>query len=175
MAPTETPTKQPPPKPALSEPARRAWEALFVTHRRAVREAGRQLAEAGLPPLQWYDALYMLYLAPERQLTQHQLSERILISPSGTSRLVDRMAERGLVKRCDRPGDRRSLFVRLTEEGIELMREMWLIYGGVIAEFFAPAIAGREEPIAGGLEAAAEAFERACPTWAGSKPPAQSE
>jgi DNA-binding MarR family transcriptional regulator len=149
--------------PPLGEPGLRAWRAVFLVHRRTIRETERRLAEAGLPPIGWYDALYTLYLAPDQRLSQHELAERMLVSPSGASRLVDRMVARDVVERCDRPGDRRSLNVLLTDEGIELMRRMWEVYGGVVAEFFAPAVAEQERQIAEALESAAEALERECP------------
>jgi DNA-binding MarR family transcriptional regulator len=157
----------------LSESARQAWNWLFVTQRRVHREVERRLSEAGLPPLQWYDALYSLYLAPERRLAHHELAAKIIVSPSGLSRLVDRMEARGAVERCRREDDRRSSDVALTDGGIELMRQIWPIYSGVIAEFFAPAIVGLEEPMADALERSAVALEEQCPTNAPSTAPAR--
>lgn len=154
------PSAAPAPGPAeLSEPARKAWRALFITQRLALREVGRRLAEAGLPPLSWYDVLYTLHESPEHRLPHHELARRTMASPSGLSRLVDRLVERGLVERCQRTDDRRSLHVKLTEAGIEQMREIWPIYAGVIAEHFAPAIEGREQLFLEALENSAASLE----------------
>lgn len=148
-----------PPRPDLSEDALEAWRGLFRTYRLAIREAERRLAEAGLPPIGWYDVLYSLYRAPERRLNQHTLAEQIGISPSGLSRLLDRMAERDLLERRACEGDRRTLWVELREAGIELMRVQWRIYGAVVAEHFAPAIADHEPEIAAALAASARSFD----------------
>lgn len=142
----------------LKGPARDAWAALFVAQRLVIRETERRLAEAGLPPLAWYDVLYNLYVSAEEAPRQCNLAERIQLSPSGLSRLLDRMVERGVVERHEASGDRRAAELRVTEAGVELMREMWERYGRVIEEHFAPAAAGHEEELSEVLWATARSF-----------------
>jgi DNA-binding MarR family transcriptional regulator len=147
------------PDPGLAEPPREAWATLFTLSARLVRDVERRLREEGLPPLSWYDVLWSLYSSEEECVTQRQLADRIAFSPSGLSRLIDRMVSRGVVERSRPPGDRRSASLAVTGDGVELMREMWVHYGGAIAEHFAPAIAGREGELNAMLGAAVRSLE----------------
>ena len=79
------------------------------------------LAEHQLP-LASYDVLVQLVEAPDRRLRMTELAQRVLISRSGLTRLVDRLEREGLVRReaCD--DDARGLFAVLTEAGFQRLR-----------------------------------------------------
>jgi DNA-binding MarR family transcriptional regulator len=63
-----------------------------------------------------------LALAPEHELRMTDLSERVRLSRSGITRLVDRLARRGLTSRRPCPTDRRSTYAVLTAAGRERLR-----------------------------------------------------
>ena len=106
-----------------------------------LRRIARDLEDAELPPLTWYDVLAALRDAPEgKPLKQAELAERVLLSHSGLSRLIDRIEAKGLVERVQCPGDRRSLNIQLTGAGREMLEEMWPVYARGIAEDFLPAL-----------------------------------
>jgi DNA-binding MarR family transcriptional regulator len=129
------------PNPKLTREQMSAWQAFLRAHSTMLRRIARDLDDAGLPPLSWYDVLAALRDAPEgRPLKQVELAERVLLSHSGLSRLIDRMEARGIVGRVSCPSDRRSLNVQLTEDGEELLEQMWPVYARGIAEDFLPAI-----------------------------------
>ena len=67
--------------------------------------------------------LVQLVEAPERRLRMSELAERVLLSRSGLTRLVDRLEREGLVRReaCD--DDARGLFTVLTDDGLARLRE----------------------------------------------------
>src|SRR5688572_33079483 len=91
-----------------------AWRSFLRAHSTMLRRIARDLEEAGLPPLTWYDVLAALRDAPEGQrMRQVELAERVLLSHSGLSRLIDRIEAKGLVERVQCPGDRRSLHIQL--------------------------------------------------------------
>jgi len=69
-----------------------------------------------------YDVLLRLISAPEKALRMSDLAERVLMSPSGTTRLVDRLTERGLVERRDDAADGRVAMAHLTEAGGQHLR-----------------------------------------------------
>ena len=48
-------------------------------------------------PLAWYDVLLQLAEAPDRRLRMAELADRVLLSRSGLTRLVDRLQADGLV------------------------------------------------------------------------------
>jgi DNA-binding MarR family transcriptional regulator len=105
-----------------------------------LRRLGRDLDEAGLPVLPWYEVLAALGEEPELRLRQVELAERVLLSNSGLSRLVDRIEASGLVERVTCPSDRRSINVALTPAGAEMLDRMWPVYARAIADDFLPAL-----------------------------------
>ena len=116
-----------------------AWRAFLRAHSTMLRRIGRDLADADLPPLAWYDVLAALRDA-DGALRQVELAERVLLSNSGLSRLIDRIASKGLVERTSCPTDRRSFFIALTDDGREMLELMWPVYARGIAEDFLPAL-----------------------------------
>lgn len=94
-----------------------AWLALQRAATVLAEGLGEELErEAGLP-LTWYDVLARLEAAPEGRLPMHELAEAVLFSKSGLTRLVDRMAEAGLVRRIACPTDRRVTYAEITPRG----------------------------------------------------------
>jgi DNA-binding MarR family transcriptional regulator len=117
-----------------------AWRALLNLHAGVTAEIGKALAEAGLPPLSWYDALWPLRRAPGRRLRMGALAEQVTLSRTGLIRLVDRLEAAELIARTPAPEDRRGSYVVLTKAGAELLRRMWPVYERVLEERFAPGV-----------------------------------
>ena len=87
----------------MEDEALDTWRAFLNAHAHVTRRIGRDLAEAGLPDLGWYDLLWTLYRAPERRLRVNELAREVVLSPTAMSRFVDR-AERAGVVRVDSDG-----------------------------------------------------------------------
>lgn len=108
-----------------------AWEAILRVHALVLPRLERVvLAETGTS-LAWYDVLLELNSAGGR-LTMGQLGDRVVLSRSRVSRVVDELAEAGLVAREPNPLDRRSAFAVLTAAG----RKRFL----AVAKVYPPAI-----------------------------------
>ncbi len=118
------------------------WRAFLNAHARVTRAIGRELAEAGLPDLAWYDLLWTLYRRPGRSLRVKELAGEVVLSPTAMSRFVDRVEAAGCVRREADPEDRRALQVTLTDEGVELLRRMWPVYRRGIERHFAAHLDG---------------------------------
>jgi DNA-binding MarR family transcriptional regulator len=117
-----------------------AWRAFLNAHALATKRISRDLAQAGLPELTWYDVLWTLYRADERRLRIRELADAVVLSSTGMTRFVDRLEAAGLVRREAVPGDRRGAYAVITREGIDLLRKMWPIYARGIATYFGPAV-----------------------------------
>ena len=76
-----------------------------------------RLAPHGVTPGQ-YGILKCLW--DENGLTVKQIAERMYLDSSTITGLLDRMEQKGLIKRCPDPSDRRALSVVLTPEGERL-------------------------------------------------------
>lgn len=99
------------------------WRSFLRTHALVVRALEHDLADDAGMPLGWYDVLLQLAEAPERRLRMADLAERVLLSRSGLTRLVDRLETEGLVRREPSPDDARGTYTVLTAHGIERLRQ----------------------------------------------------
>lgn len=73
-------------------------------------------------PLAWYDVLVRLVEAPDHRLRMSELAEQVMLSPSGLTRLVDRLVTEGLVQREHAEQDGRGFYAVLTDAGYERLR-----------------------------------------------------
>lgn len=120
-----------------STPQFQAWAGLLRTHTRLLDAVQKALADASLPPLEWYDVLLELDFAEGQRLRLFELGERIVLSKSNLTRLCDRLEKAGLVVREPAPEDRRGFYARLTPAGQELRRRMWPVYKEAVERHFA--------------------------------------
>jgi DNA-binding MarR family transcriptional regulator len=119
------------------ELAAQAWGALLQVHAGLVPSMDRRLRrEVGLP-LGWYDVLLELHGAPERRLTMSELGERVVLSRTRASRVVDEMVTAELVARAPNPVDARSAFAVLTARGLAEFRRAAPVYLTAIDDQFA--------------------------------------
>ncbi len=94
-----------------------AWRGMLRVHTALIRQLDADLTEAHGLPLRSYEVLLVLHDAPEHRLRMSDLSQSVLLSASGVSRLVDRLEAEGFVerRRCDSDG--RGFFAVITEAG----------------------------------------------------------
>ena len=123
--------------PALDDDTLSAWRALLNAHARVTAHVEAALAEAGLPPLSWYDVLWPLHRAPGRRLRVGALAGEVTLSRTGLTRLLDRVERDGLIRREPAPEDRRGSYVVITAAGSTVLRKMWPIYERALEDAFA--------------------------------------
>lgn len=100
-----------------------AWRTFLLAHARVVRELEKELhAEEGMA-LSDYDVLVQLSMANDRRLRMSELADRLVVSRSGATRLVDRLCASGLVERVSCDSDRRGQWASLTEAGRDRLRQ----------------------------------------------------
>jgi DNA-binding MarR family transcriptional regulator len=100
-----------------------AWRGFLRVHAAIIRRLDSELQGAHDLPLSSYDVLLQLAEAPERRLRMADLAQSVLISPSGLTRMVDRLVREGLVERQRCPSDARGTFAVLTAAGLDRLRE----------------------------------------------------
>ncbi|MDP9865179.1 MULTISPECIES: MarR family winged helix-turn-helix transcriptional regulator [Streptosporangium] len=83
-----------------------------------------------------YDVLAHLAESPGRRLRMNDLADRVLLSRSGLTRLIDRLQRDGLVEREACASDARGLFAVLTDGGAVRLAEATPTYlRGIRAQF----------------------------------------
>src|SRR3954466_15306646 len=105
------------------ELATSAWAALLRTHAAVVPQLDRTVqGKVGLP-LSWYDVLLELAAAPERRLRMTELGQRVVLSRTRVSRIVDELVDAVFGPREENTADKRSAYARLTETGVARYRQ----------------------------------------------------
>lgn len=120
----------------LSATELRAWQALLHAHHHVTAALDRDLQTKHDLSFSEYDVLLRLARAPTRALRMTQLAERVLLSPSGLTRLVDRLMAKRLVTRERDSTDARGASARLSDEGMVQLRKAVRTHLGGIREQF---------------------------------------
>jgi DNA-binding MarR family transcriptional regulator len=106
----------------VDEPGISAWRSFLVAHARITRRLDEELQAAHGLSLAEYDALLQIAHAPGRRIRMNVLAERVILSRSGITRLVDRLEAAGAVERAACSTDARGQEAVLTAIGLERLR-----------------------------------------------------
>jgi DNA-binding MarR family transcriptional regulator len=130
------PTTQHSTTPAFAEHELAAWRGMLEAHARVTQELDAQMhAEHGLS-LSAYEVLMFLADAPEHRMRMSDIAQRVLLSRSGCTRLVDRLVELGYVTRCAASTDGRGLFAQLTGVGLSQTQAARVTHREGVRRFF---------------------------------------
>jgi DNA-binding MarR family transcriptional regulator len=100
-----------------------AWEALFRAQVSVMRYLNADFPSGDLS-LNEYDVLFNLSRQPSRRLRIRDLNQHLLLTQPSVSRLIDRLAGRGLVTKTQDADDARGIIVELSDDGYELFRQV---------------------------------------------------
>ena len=99
------------------------WRALAALHGLIESSLERALQEAHALSVVEYTVLDALSRQDGWLMRMHQLARAAALSQSATTRLVNRLEERGLLTRVLCPDDRRGIYTELTAKGRALVDE----------------------------------------------------
>ena len=131
----------------------RAWTAFLNAQASLLRRLEAELIESEDMTLAEFDVLIQLAVAPGRRLRMTELSDRVRLSHSGVTRLVDRLTAAGLVERARCDSDRRGTFATLTAAGKVRLRRARPVHLRGVREHFGKRLTAAQ------LSAVAEALE----------------
>ena len=117
-------------------PGGRAWTTFLRAHASLMRQLELELDREARMALADFDVLIQLALGESGRRRMADLAARALISRSGMTRRVERLAEEGLVTRDADPADRRAVIVALTDKGLNRLREALPIHARGIGQHF---------------------------------------
>lgn len=101
----------------FTKPERAAWGGLIATQSRLFRLIEEDLRRRFGVTHAEFEVLLRLYLCAEGRLRLQELAASSLLSPSGTSRAVERLVRAGHVLREGAPEDARGAYAVLTASG----------------------------------------------------------
>ncbi len=107
---------------ALRTEELRAWRGMLQVHAAVTRALDADLRAGHGLALSSYEVLMLLGEADQERLRMADIADRVLVSRSGLTRLIDRLVEAGLVERCACADDGRGAFAQLTDAGREKLR-----------------------------------------------------
>jgi DNA-binding MarR family transcriptional regulator len=97
------------------------WRTLAALHNFIENELEKALSRAAGLSVVEYTVLDALSRQDGWHMRMQQLARASALSPSATTRLVNRLEERGLLTRIDCLDDRRGIYTELTSGGHELL------------------------------------------------------
>lgn len=110
-----------------------AWEALFRAQVTVMRNLNADFPTADMS-FNEYDVCYNLSKQPGRRIRMRDLTGHLLLTQPSISRLVDRLAARGIVEKQPDPSDARGVIVALTAAGFDRYRSVAVRHARTIAE-----------------------------------------
>jgi DNA-binding MarR family transcriptional regulator len=125
-------------------PAVLAWTRLLRAHAATTRELSAALqSEHGLT-VNDYEALVVLAEADGRRMRRVDLARRLVLTPSGITRLLEGLERAGLVERATCDADLRVTYAQLTDEGVARLAEASCGHEGSVRELFEAALSAKE-------------------------------
>jgi DNA-binding MarR family transcriptional regulator len=112
-----------------------AWRALLLAHSAALRAVAEEVRLRGRVSLSWYDVLLELDSAKEG-LRMRDLADRVVLSRTRVSRLVDELVRAGLARKTPDPADGRVFHASITAEGRAALRETAPVYRAATERHF---------------------------------------
>jgi DNA-binding MarR family transcriptional regulator len=140
--------------------ASRAFGRLIHAHSSVRAELETKLAgEHGLAVTE-FQVLLTLSKEPDRQMRRIDIADAVRLSPSGITRLLDRLMAEGLVERGDCGEDARVSYAKLTDKGFDRCVAAVPIYDAAVDRVLTGRLSDDEletltdllERLAGGVE-----------------------
>ena len=126
------------PQASLEEvaPPLRAWARLMRAQATTKRELAAELQEHHGLTMSAYEALYVLSRADGQRLKRVELAERLVLTPSGVTRLLEGLEAAGYVEKVSCETDLRISYAQLTDAGAEKLEQASCGHTGSIRTLF---------------------------------------
>lgn len=134
---------------AAGDPRLEAWRSFVHAHARLTRRLDEELQAGHGLSLAEYDALLQLANAPGRRLRMSALADRVLLSRSGITRLVDRLVADGMVERTTCTTDARGAEAALTRAGLDRLRSASQTHLDGVRRLFLDVVTSEEHAVLG--------------------------
>ena len=149
-----------------SSPVLEAWVRLLRAHAAATRALSARLVHEHGLTINDYECLLHLARADERALRRVDLADRLLLTPSGVTRLLDGLERAGHVEKRSCESDARVTYAALTDAGLRKLEQASADHVAAVRELFEERFSPDElatlATLLGRLPGAAEAAGETC-------------
>jgi len=120
-------------------------------HARVTQQLDAQMRSDHGLSLSAYEVLMFLADAPDHRLRMSEIADRVLLSRSGCTRLVDRLVDQGYVTRCAASCDGRGLYAQLTDAGVAKITAARVTHHDGIRRFFLDRLTATDQIVLGDI------------------------
>ncbi|MDX6479743.1 MAG: hypothetical protein QOG85_253 [Gaiellaceae bacterium] len=121
-----------------------AWRGLLRLRETVTRAIDARLRAEHKLSIDDYGILITLVGQPDQRQRMSALGEQRLLTPSGITRAVARLEERGLLRRDPDPADGRAYFATLTPKGVQQLRAAQRTHHAIVRELYLSRLEPRE-------------------------------
>ena len=121
-----------------------AWVSFLRSHAAITRELSAQLQREHGLTLNDYEVLLHLARADDRMMRRVDIAERVLLTASGITRLLEGLERAGFVRKETCASDARVSYAKLTDEGAAKLQAASVTHLRGIAELFTDRYSGSE-------------------------------
>jgi DNA-binding MarR family transcriptional regulator len=114
----------------------RAWMNLQQVNRVLEGVLEHRVKEVAGISLLEYQALFRLQIASGHPLHMSEIASQLINSPSGMTRIADRLEKGGLIERATPQDNRRVVLIELTDRGREVLAEADRAFREALQESF---------------------------------------
>ena len=124
--------------------AKQSWARLVRAYAAIARELNARLSSEHDLTKNEYEVLLLLARAEEFRLRRIDIATELILSPSGITRMLDRLETAGLVEKAECASDRRVSYAVLTDDGMSRLKAAGRSHDAVIEELVGARLAGPE-------------------------------
>jgi DNA-binding MarR family transcriptional regulator len=140
--------------------AGRAFGRLLRSHAVLRRELEAELAGKHELTTSEFEVLLLLSRAPDRKMRRVDLADEVRLSPSGITRMLDRLGEEQFVEKATCDSDARISYAVLTDKGLECLKDAQPLHFEAIDRVLGARLSDEElDQLSGLLERAAGGIE----------------
>ena len=114
--------------------ARHGWSRLVRAHAAIARAVDTRLSAEHDLTINEYSCLLLLERAEDRRMRRVDIAAEMVLSPSGITRMLDRLESAGLVEKAKCSTDARVTYAVITDAGRRRLREAGHAHDAVVEE-----------------------------------------
>jgi DNA-binding MarR family transcriptional regulator len=124
--------------------ARQAWAHLVKARAAIARALDTRLSAEHDLTINEYNCLLLLERAEDRRMRRVDIAEEMVLSPSGITRMLDRLEDAGLVEKAKCSSDARVTYAVLTASGRSRLKAAGKSHDAVVEEMVGGPVPARD-------------------------------